>query len=166
MVPGPFILGAIDQGSDDPKPGFSAAKVLGGSQDRIAREGLDGAILGAGLPRGNRLDHPDGEAAGSPPGDLGRTENRGSGSRGRVAVPTRELGRSADSPGVEQVFRATAVPPVAVHMKRKEARAFHEERPPLLEKRLEGGEVEHRGIGFDLAEIRIYPYIHPALTRQ
>ena len=64
----------------------------------------------------------------------------------------RALRRAADAARVEQA-RCTAV--VAVHVELERARAFDEERPPLLEERLERVEVDDGGVGFDLAEVGI-----------
>ena len=67
-----------------------------------------------------------------------------------------ELRRAADPAGVEQSLAGVAVHhDDAVHVEGEESLPLHEERPPLLEEGLERAEVEHRGIGLDLAEIGV-----------
>ena len=72
-----------------------------------------------------------------------------------VAVESRQLRRAADAARIEQVLAAAVVHRVAVDVEAEQPGALDEERAPLLEERLEGAEVEHRGIGLDLAEVRI-----------
>ena len=64
----------------------------------------------------------------------------------------RALRRAADAARVEQPGAGAVV---AVDRKLEGARSLDEERPPLLEERLEGVEVDDRRIGFDLTEIGI-----------
>ena len=64
-----------------------------------------------------------------------------------------ELRRAADAPRVEEAGAAAIV---AVHVEAEDPRALDEEGPPLREERLEGAEIDDRGIGFDLAEVRVH----------
>ena len=88
---------------------------------------------------------------------LPRAEDRGL--RRRVGVDAfvarkivEALRRTANPAAVEQTGAGAVV---AVHREVEVARTLHEERPALGEERFERGQVHDRGIGFDLAEIRV-----------
>ena len=73
-----------------------------------------------------------------------------SGSARRLALGERgEVGRLADAPRVEELV-------LALDRKGEDLAPLEEEGPLLLVERLVGGEVDDRGVGLDLAEVRVH----------
>jgi hypothetical protein len=122
-------------GGDDPVCGDRRDHQRAGAEVRI-----EGAHRFLG---GHRAECANREAARQPPGDLGRTQDRGVADR--LGVP--RLGitrwRRANPPGVEGVPSPEQVAPL------------DEEWTPLVEEGLEGAQVHFRGVGLHLAEVRV-----------
>src|SRR5713226_3375007 len=66
----------------------------------------------------------------------------------------RQLGCPADAPAVDQAF-AAAVHLAAVDVELEQAPARDEERTLLGEERLEGAQVQDRGVGLHLSEVGV-----------
>src|SRR5205807_5187385 len=79
--------------------------------------------------------------------------------RARVAVQAAELWTAADAPRIEQPL-PVAVHGAAIHVEAKDPRPLDEERPPLLEERLERRKVEHAGVRLHLAEVGVDRSVH------
>src|SRR5690606_30027423 len=120
--------------------------------DRSAGDQVRRAVEAAAeLARGDRREHPDREPGREPPGDLRGAEDRGV-ARLIDEVAADPAARARADPAGIEIGRAAeeALGPAG-----EDLVAFDEERPLLLEHRLERGEVHLGGIRLDLAEVRV-----------
>src|SRR5690606_38896788 len=106
------------------------------------------------LGRGDRVERADRPAARGLAAELERAVDRRGVRLRRVRAVRRgrPVGRGADAPRVEELL----APDVSGgQVKAEQIAALDEERPLLLEEGLDVGEVDDRGIGIDLSEIRV-----------
>ena len=106
-------------------------------------------------PASRRASRRSSSARRGPSASPRRGSSSAPGRRCRPSSPggqiVRALRRAADAPRVEQVVAAV----VAVRVEAEVAGSLDEERPPLVEERLERRQVDDRRIGLDLAEVRV-----------
>ena len=147
---------AVHRRRDEPDVAVATGELLVAARHRVVRGGLQRAG-GADHVVGHGVEKAEVEPVAQTAGDLGGTDDPGRLGRRLVTVLVGELRRPADAPGVEQPLSGVAVHHHdAVHREGEQSLGLHEEGPPLLEEGLEGAEVEHRGIGLDLAEVGVH----------
>ncbi len=156
---------AHDRGADEPD-GAAGAEAALRPADEVVGEGLglDAVAIGPGrdagvLAPGERLEEPEAPAVLRPADQLPRAEDRGRLRRVDELPARPELRHAPDAPRVEEEGLRVEVRRVVGGAAAAEAQehlaALGEERPLLLEERLERGEVHDRGVHLDLAEVGV-----------
>ena len=154
---------AVDARRGETDRGPPAVEVLFDPRHRVVGERLDGPLVAAAvradqpgaLGVSQCLEHAVGPTSGGLSAELGGPED---GCRGRlvevVADPVGAVVRSrADPPRVKQPRRVAPV--VGRDLLPEDVGALEKERALLGEEDLVGAEVDLRGIGLDLAEVRV-----------
>ena len=146
---------ATDVGDLGAELGAAAVQFAQRANDEIIGLRLDRRRGAADHPFGDRVDHADGDAIREPAGELG-----GAGDMGECGIVRRrpELRRAADAARVEDPLAGAAA---AI-----QAGSLLEERPALIEPDLECRQVEHRGIGLHLSEIRVHGGVEGEVRRE
>ena len=158
---------APSEGRHEPEPFPALVEFLLSPVYPVARERLDlltptpaRAVHQRGLLTRGQGRHPaDVPAAGDFAGEFHRAEDVRP--AGRVHVPVGRRGgaqRTPDPPAIEEVrARPVEAPKIALAAKPEieDRRALDKERPLFAELCLDIAEIDHRGIDFDLAEVRI-----------
>ncbi len=127
--------------------------VVGERLDHIPVSNTIGVDDRRPLLRRHRIEQPDRPPVCRLPRQLGRADDRRVLWRVYVAAPGigDSLRLPSDTPRVEQLFDTVAAAQTEV----ENVRSLEKERSFLLEERLKSRKVDHRGIGLDLAEVRI-----------
>jgi hypothetical protein len=152
----PRIVVTIHRGHDAADGALTAAQVLTQPHDAVIRRRRDRHAAHADLMTRDGIQRPDREPARQAAGQLRGAEDGGECGRRRVGIDAFQLGLAADAPRVDESLAGIAVVDRrAVDVELKLPGALHEERPLLAEERLEGREIEHAGVRFNLAEVGI-----------
>src|SRR5438093_3582171 len=154
----PRIHIAINRRQDCTNRAAAFAEILSGANDGVICRWLVSSIARTGCALRCGIEHANRETARKSTEQLAGAEDSYRLEGDGVPVDASERWCSSDAPAVIESF-AAAVDRVAVDVEAEQAASGDEERTSLVEERLVGGEIEHRRIGLDLSEIRVYSRI-------
>src|SRR5437762_2224451 len=160
----PLIQRAVDACRHEADAALTIAEILHDTQGAVIRERLDRLVSRSPSPLRNTLQRPDREATRKPTRQLRGAKNPARGRRLGIAVESAQLRIATDAARVEQPFTRT-VHDAAIDAEAEDPCSFDEEGAAFLIECLEGTEVDHRWIGFDLAKVGVHGGINGDILR-